>query len=75
MEDDVGPTPPEDLRQGLRVPDVAEDDVVRVQHRPAAEGQLHRVQGGLVAIEHDELGGREPIDLRQSSDPIDPPRR
>src|SRR5689334_8164414 len=39
----------------LGVPDVAQHDVVRIEHCPAVDRQLYRVEGGLVAIQHDQL--------------------
>ena len=46
-----------------RVADVGHDEVGVVEECPALERQLHGVQGGLVAIQHDQLGRCEAMDL------------
>ena len=64
VEDDLGAAVARRPRatRGV-VADVAEHDVVGVEQRPAVDRQLHGVQRGLVAVEHDQLGRAEPVDL------------
>ena len=64
VEDDLGPALGEDLRaMPLGVADVGEDEVAVVEQGPAVERELDGVQGRLVAVEHDQLAGVEPVDL------------
>ncbi len=45
------------------VADVGHDQVGVVEERSALERELHRVQRGLVTIQHDQLGRCEAVDL------------
>ena len=63
VEDDVGSAFEEDPLERGQVADVAEHHVVGVQKRTSAQRELDGVQGGLVAVEHHQLGGGEPVDL------------
>ena len=63
VEDHLRAAGLEQLGDELGVADVAEHRVVRVQQGPAREAELDGVQGGLVAVEHDQLGRVEPRDL------------
>ena len=63
VEDHLGAAVGEDAGDGPGVADVAEDDVVGVEQRPAVDRELDGVQRGLVAVEHHQLGRLEAVDL------------
>ncbi len=63
MEDHLRTALGEDRLQRLQVADVAEHDVIGVQQRAAMDRELDGVERGLVAVEHHQLGGAEPVDL------------
>ena len=74
VEDDLGPVLGEDLAIRARVADVGDDQVADRRAAPALERQLHRVQGRLVAVEHDAASaGAKWCSWRHSSQPIEPP--
>ena len=60
VEDDLGAVLREDLRQPVGVADVGDHQAPGVEQGPALEAQLQRVEGGLVAVEHDQRVGGEP---------------
>ena len=63
VEHDVRAALLEDLDHAVGVADVGEDRVGRVEQRPTVDRQLHLVERALVAVEHDQLGGREAVEL------------
>ena len=73
MEDDLRPTLGEDLPDPRVVANVGEHQIRRIQHGPALDGQLHRMQRGFVAVQHDQAAGFHRLICRHSSDPMDPP--
>ena len=48
---------------GIGVADVAQHDVGAVEQGSTLDGELHGVQGALVAVEQDELGGLVAVEL------------
>ena len=56
VEHDVRAAVDEDVPDDHGVADVGEHDVGRVEERVAVDRELDGVQGGLVAVEHDQLG-------------------
>jgi hypothetical protein len=63
MEDDLRPELLEDLPDPACIADVGQRRLVGVQQGPAVQGQLDRVQGGFVAIQHYQLGRPELVQL------------
>ena len=53
----------EDLVHAVRVSDVADHEVAAVEQGPALDGELHGVEGGLVAVEQHEARRGEPVEL------------
>ena len=64
VEDDLGPPRREDLRRARPRSRMSHSTTSSESSsaRPS-QRQLHGVQGGLVAVEHDQLGRAEPVDL------------
>ena len=56
VEDHVRLVLGEDLVEPLLVADVGDDQVAVVEHAAPVQRQLHGVQPGLVAVQHDQLG-------------------
>ena len=63
MEDDLGPSSPEDGTDGCGITDVAQDHLLGVEQRTTVDRQLDRMEGGLVAVQHHQLGRTVPVDL------------
>ncbi len=63
VEDHLGAVLLEDLGVAVGVADVAHHQVAAVEQGPALDRELHRVEGGLVTVEQDELGGGEAVEL------------
>ena len=63
VEHHLRPVLVEHLVQALLVADVGDDQVAVVEHAAAVDGELHGVQPGLVAVEHDQPGRVEPGQL------------
>jgi hypothetical protein len=73
VEHHLRAAPGEQLGQHVGVADVGQHDVGRVQQRAAGDRQLGRVQPGLVAVEHDQLGRLEAVDLAAQLRTDEPP--
>ena len=63
VEDDLRPSLDEQRLDPGAVADVEEDETWRVEESSTLDGQLQRVQRGLVAVEHDQLGRLEAVNL------------
>jgi len=63
MEHHLRPVAGEDTVQGLRIPDVAEHHVRRVEEGVAVEVELCAVEAGLVAVQEDQLARAEVVHL------------
>ena len=63
VKDDVGFDLREEARHPGAVPNVEQDQRVRVEERSTFERQLHPVEAGLVSIHHDQSSGRERREL------------
>ena len=63
MEHDVGPEPLEDLPDPARVADVGQHGLLGIEQGPPVQRELDRVQGRLVAVQHDQLRGPELVQL------------
>ncbi len=63
MEHHLGLVLGEHPAHPIAVPDVGHHQVPAVEHGPALDRELHGVQRGLVALDHDQAGGGEPVQL------------
>ncbi len=63
MKDDLRPELLEQLPDPACVADVGQRRLVRVEQCPAVQCQLDGVQGGFVAIQHDQLSRPELVQL------------
>ena len=63
VEHDLRPELLEDLLDPARVADVGEHRPVGFEQRATVQVQLHRVQRRLVAVQQDQIGRVEPVQL------------
>jgi len=63
VEHDARTEPLEYLPDPVPVADVGQDRLLRIEQGKPVRRQLDRVQGRLVAVQHDQLSGPEPVQL------------